>query len=88
LIVFKLINCFTQITYEDLETAGITREKIKGSPTGVFMGVCGCDYQFLRSVDCNEIKPYVQVKYEMQTSQRFVLTTHIQTGMCDEHGSK
>lgn len=50
-----------KVTYESLESAGITKEKIKGTDTGVFMGACFSDYHKIQTADHQEIRPYVQV---------------------------
>lgn len=49
------------MTYESLESAGISKEKLKGTQTGVYMGVCFSDYHKIQTSEQQDIKPYVQV---------------------------
>jgi acyl transferase domain-containing protein len=37
-----------EVAWEALEDAGQTLERLAGSPTGVFVGVCGSDYTWLQ----------------------------------------
>jgi acyl transferase domain-containing protein len=52
---------YVTVTYEYLESAGITKEKIKGTQTGVFMGVCWTDYYSMQTMELQEIRPYSAV---------------------------
>ena len=47
-----------EVTWEALEDAGQTRDRLSGSPTGVFMGTCNHDYIQLGSKDLLQIDAY------------------------------
>jgi phthiocerol/phenolphthiocerol synthesis type-I polyketide synthase C len=49
-----------EVSFEALEHAGQDTGRLKGSRTGVFVGLCGCDYagRHLRSGDPARIGPY------------------------------
>src|SRR5689334_2754430 len=47
-----------EVTWEALESAGQGLEKLSGSPTGVFVGICGYDYSFLQFQSGKGTDPY------------------------------
>ncbi len=47
-----------EVAWEALEQAGQTRERLAGSATGVFVGVCTNDFQHLRLADRDQINAY------------------------------
>jgi acyl transferase domain-containing protein/acyl carrier protein len=49
-----------EVVYEALEDAGMSMDKIRGSRTGVFTGVCFSDYHKVQVADPDKIRPYVQ----------------------------
>ena len=49
-----------EATYHALEDAGLTRKSIKGSNTGVFIGVSGSDYTLLLNKHTND---FIQAQY-------------------------
>ena len=49
-----LLEC----TWEALERAGFTTEQLRNSPTGVFMGLCGTEYQHRTIQDAKSIDAY------------------------------
>jgi amino acid adenylation domain-containing protein len=49
---------FLEVAWEALEAAGQTRERLAGSASGVFVGVCTSDYSWLQFADPTEIDAY------------------------------
>jgi amino acid adenylation domain-containing protein len=47
-----------EVAWEALEAAGQTRERLAGSASGVFVGVCTSDYSWLQFADPTEIDAY------------------------------
>ncbi|WP_171113719.1 MULTISPECIES: type I polyketide synthase [unclassified Streptomyces] len=52
---------FLEVAWEALEDAGLTREKLQGSPTGVFVGANASDYLQLQLEDPAAIDTYTVV---------------------------
>ena len=47
-----------EVTWEAFEHAGLTREQVNGSQTGVFIGICASDYGYTSFADRNGIEAY------------------------------
>ncbi len=47
-----------EVSYEALEDAGLTRESLTSSPTGVFASICHDDYAYLQLADRGSINAY------------------------------
>ena len=47
-----------EVAWEALEDAGQTRERLAGSPTSVFVGVCNADYMLLDHADSTSLDSY------------------------------
>ncbi len=48
-----------ELSWEALESAGITKEVISGSNTGVFIGISTDDYSRIQPFDINQLDPYI-----------------------------
>jgi Beta-ketoacyl synthase, N-terminal domain len=71
MIGYVVLIVVNKVTYEALESAGISKERIKGTKTGVFIGHCGSDYQIIQTTEHEDIKQYTQVCYEVLVLNTF-----------------
>ena len=49
---------FLEVAWEALESAGQSRERVAGSRTGVFAGICSSDYSWLQFAEPRDIDAY------------------------------